>query len=293
MAEELVNVPILKDKEVDPGTLDSRDKTSTIDMLPNRTLEHTAQHTESGVYDGEGLPPIPQRVAKRIVKGDFVEMEELLPELWPAAHQESEVKVKKNRKITDIFTRTQCFVLYSSVHAQHNREFIAELMAYMVSIVQVSREYSGLGWVQYDALFRKHAALKADTKWSVINTTLYARCFTGAPREVVRWELCWATSHDTKDCSYLSGADSTIEFRVQNIEDSLQALSQQRSQPTCPRLSSEICRKFNNEGCTYPYCRHAHVCMTCGSPHPEIQCQQSRRQGYKVEPPTRRPPKPY
>ena len=56
-AEELMNVPILKDKEVDPGALDGRDKSSTIDMLPNRTLEHTAQHTESGVYVGEGLPP--------------------------------------------------------------------------------------------------------------------------------------------------------------------------------------------------------------------------------------------
>ena len=55
--EELVNVPILKDKEVDTGALDGRDKSLTINMLPNRTLEHTAQHTESGVYVGEGLPP--------------------------------------------------------------------------------------------------------------------------------------------------------------------------------------------------------------------------------------------
>ena len=154
-------------------------------------------------------------MAKRIEKGDFVEMEELLPELWPVAHQESEGKVKKNQKIADIFTWTQCFALHSSVCAQHNPEVIAKLMAYMVSIVQVSREYSGLGWVQYNALFQKHAAVKADTKWSVINTTLYARCFTGAPREVVRCELCWPTSHDMKDCSYLAGADSTIEFRVQ------------------------------------------------------------------------------
>ena len=96
-------------------------------------------------------------------------------------------------------------------------------MAYMVSIVRVSREYSGLGWVQYDALFRKHAALKADTKWSVINTTLYASCFTGTPREVGQCELCWATSHDTRDCFRLAGAESTIEYRVQNIEDSIQA----------------------------------------------------------------------
>ena len=52
-----MNIPILKDKELDSGALDGRDKNLMIDMLPNRTLEHTAQHTESGVYVGEGLPP--------------------------------------------------------------------------------------------------------------------------------------------------------------------------------------------------------------------------------------------
>ena len=142
----------------------------------------------------------------------------------------------------------------------------------------MSREYSGLGWVQYDALFRKHASLKADTKWS---PTLYARCFTGAPREVVRCELCWATTDDTKDCLYLAGADSTIEFRVQNIEDSLKALSQQCSQSTRPQLSSEIYRKFNNEGCTYPYCRHTHVCMTCGVPIQKHNASEAEGMGTK------------
>ena len=53
---------------------------------------------------------------------------------------------------------------------------------------------------------------------------MHARCFTGALREIVRCELCWATSYDTKDCSYLAGTDSTIEFRVQNMENSLQVL---------------------------------------------------------------------
>ena len=106
-------------------------------------------------------------------------------------------------------------MLYLSVRVQHNPELIAELMVYMVSIVWVSKEYSGLGWVQYDALFRKHSALKADTKWSVINATLYARCFTGTLRDVARCKVCWATSHKTKDCSYPARADSTIEFCVQ------------------------------------------------------------------------------
>ena len=55
--EELVNVLILKDKDVDPGSLDGCDRTSTIDMLPNQTLKNTVQHMEGLVYVGESLPP--------------------------------------------------------------------------------------------------------------------------------------------------------------------------------------------------------------------------------------------
>lgn len=68
--EEVANIPVLKDKDVDPGSLDGCDRILIIDMLPNQILKHIVQHTEGGVYVGEGLPPILQKVTKRIVKGD-------------------------------------------------------------------------------------------------------------------------------------------------------------------------------------------------------------------------------
>ncbi len=38
------------------------------------------KETRTEVYVGDGLPPVPAKVAARIVKWDFVEMQELLPE---------------------------------------------------------------------------------------------------------------------------------------------------------------------------------------------------------------------
>ena len=52
---------------MDPGSLDGCDRTSIIDMLPNQILKHIVQHTEGGVYVGEGLPPILQKVT---IQGD-------------------------------------------------------------------------------------------------------------------------------------------------------------------------------------------------------------------------------
>ena len=153
-------------------------------------------------------------------------MEELLPELWPVGHHEGgEGKTRKSRWITDIFTWIQCFALYSSVRGQHTPGLISELMAYMVSIIYVSREYSGLGWIQYDTLLRKHATLKSDHAWLVINPTLYMSGFISMPREA-RCELCATTAHETRNCVHLMKTESTMKSRMQCIEESMQILLQ-------------------------------------------------------------------
>ena len=70
-------------------------KLLTIDLLPKQISEHAGQHADGEVYVDEGLSPIPQRVVKRIVRGDFVKIEELLPELWSAAHQNSKGRSRR------------------------------------------------------------------------------------------------------------------------------------------------------------------------------------------------------
>ena len=85
-----------------------------------------------GVFIWEILPPILVKLVCKIRAEEFIEMDELLPD-----------------------------------------------------IVRVNREYAGRTWINYDTLYRKHAALKKDTKWSVISTTTYARCVMRAPRNSV------------------------------------------------------------------------------------------------------------
>ncbi len=63
-------------------------------------------------------------------------------------------------------------------------------MAYMTTIVRVSQDYAGLAWFRYDAAFCCQAALIGNTRWSVINPTLYTMCFTGKAAAQKRCELC-------------------------------------------------------------------------------------------------------
>ena len=119
-------------------------------LLPSANAELAP--VSEGVYVGDGFPPLPVKLAAKIRKGEFVEMEELLPEYWSSHREEDiegkhEVKVRRSRKVTDIFTWLQCFGSYVSVRAQCTPSLILELMAYTAAIVRVSQDYAGLAWV--------------------------------------------------------------------------------------------------------------------------------------------------
>ena len=177
-------------------------------------VDHTSSSTE-GVYIGEGLPPVPSKLAKKIRAGEFVEMGELLD---TKEEGEPECKKRCGRRVVDIFTWLQCFGVYVSIRGVQSPTSILEFMAYMSMIVRVNQEYAGMAWLNYDTLFRKHAALRRDTKWSVINTTIYTRCFTGAPRNPARCGVCGAATHETQDCGEGSSSDMSLERRIENME---------------------------------------------------------------------------
>ena len=80
--------------------------TSTLaNLLP---LAHPSlQRPAKGVYLGDGIPPVPEKIAAKIRKGEFIEMGELLPEFWSPRGDDSDLgrnKVRRSHKVTDIFT---------------------------------------------------------------------------------------------------------------------------------------------------------------------------------------------
>lgn len=135
----------------------------------------------AGVYVGEGLPPIPPKLATKILRWDFVQMAEMLPEFWPSSKLDDDdpkrPPPRRPRQVTDIFLWIQCYCSYVSVLASRFGDAVPELMAYMVTITRVSKDYSGLAWVRYDSAFRRQAAITKNRKWSQINPSLYSMLY--------------------------------------------------------------------------------------------------------------------
>ncbi len=104
-----------------------------------------------GVYVGDGVPLVPQKLAER---GGYVEMGELLPEFWSAPNEEARKEVKgcRTRKVTDIFTWLQCSASYVAVRVTMTPRLAPELRAYQSTIVRVSQDFVGLqGRSQHEA----------------------------------------------------------------------------------------------------------------------------------------------
>ena len=117
-----------------------------------------------GLYLGDALLPLPQRLVDKISRLEFVEMSELLPEYW-LVEDASEARCyhantrRRRTPVTDILTWTQCFASLASMLSSNRPEQTSDLLAYLSTIVRCHKEFSGLGWVQYDAAFRRQAAI--------------------------------------------------------------------------------------------------------------------------------------
>ena len=70
---------------------------------------------------------------------------------------------------------------------------------------------SRLAWVRYDAAFRRQAALKGDTRWLAINTTLFTLCCS-VPSAKKRCELCLA------ECAQRGDREPELRDRMKAME---------------------------------------------------------------------------
>ena len=154
----------------------------------------------------EGLPPVPGKLVKKILKGDFVDMAELLRDNLEADRRVqgreaknadgSTSRLASRREVPDLLSWVQCFGVYVCVVASRHPGRIRQLLAYQTLIVREARRLGGKGWQAYDSLFRQQAAVSS-MDWSKLNSTLYAMTFLAQQgvQKVRSCLLCLESDH--------------------------------------------------------------------------------------------------
>lgn len=102
---------------------------------------------------------VPARLVKKILRGDFVDMAELLRDNMEAERRRagsgSDATMGASRRdIPDILSWLHSFSLYAAVVGSRYPRKSKELLAYQALIISEHRRCGGRGWLLYDTALR-------------------------------------------------------------------------------------------------------------------------------------------
>ena len=227
------------------------------------------------------IAAVSDSLRQRILKGEFVDLNCLLPEVLSSVTPEpielnvsgasravrvvtspdtGAYKPHARRHIHDMGTWLEAWSNYCLVLCSAAPQRATELLGYQSIIASANRQFLPEAWLSYDAQFRLAMSTSPGCRWDNINTNLWQLCFTGKARPA-----CSA-------CSLVHPQTSNCPFRPSRAPFSNTGPSWSRSRTAD---GTEICRNFNFGRCTAKECSRAHACNRCGGKHPRAKCSRS------------------
>ena len=221
---------------------------------------------------GHGFPPIPKKLADRILAGEFVDLADLPPakgKVRPLSTPEGSVLlvhahdfIQQKRLIPDLATWVQSFSLYTAVLCSKSPERLTDMLGYMCQITRASQRFKWPSWVIYDQNFRQEAADRDIKVWSQMDPSLFAQCFTGQAKGTESWcKTCHSLDHSSDLCPLKP------------------PVNKRPRSSTYPSPPQETCKRYNkfNGNCNFGNrCRYAHKCLKCSGDHPASACSKKQ-----------------
>ena len=222
----------------------------------------------------EGLPPVPGKLVARILKGDFVDMAELLRDNLEAQRkgvlQEAEGSTgttgpsRPRRDIPDLLSWVQCFGLYAAVMASKYPERVVHLLAYQTLIIRAARRCGGRGWLSYDTIFRQQMIGEwRGEAWGLLNPYLFSSTFMSMGGSRSNCPLCLESDHKEEDCA-LRRAKTSGSSRQAMPRESYPYPREGSSRQARVKPRSMACFAWNQGECSFQFCKFKHQCVRCG-----------------------------
>ena len=111
-------------------------------------------------------PPVPRKLAEKIWKGEYIQLDKLLPSNLGAPELtlvdllgKNQEKQEYSKRIKTIQQWVICFNAYTSIVAIKQPERIRNFLAYSSMVTKASADYQGTPWLAYDTHFRQVAAV--------------------------------------------------------------------------------------------------------------------------------------
>lgn len=272
----------------DPAAASASHATGLRDAWEKVLEEHLLTRKPSKqVFIGSGLPVLPKRLVDKMVTGEYINFNELIPFCDPGAGEEPALAsapehylfpglgiIRPGHKIEYSFLQwASCFVTYMAALSANGKN-VTHMCAYFNVILKASREYTDDMWKHYDVMYRQKAEATHNTDWSVIDTATFNQCFTGRAKKALSCTHCNSIKHDTMSCPR------------KKIKRPLSAADEASPAPKQTRTKLDVCFNFNyHRPCHQTPCIYKHQCIKCLDDHPFLECPKR----VKREPPKNKP----
>ncbi len=284
-----LNLPIIGSGDRD------RPATPVVNLPPE--LRMAKPQEPSPFVLGEALPVVPVRLVKRIIKGEFVDMSELLKdnmEVLRRRKQESDgipvpyEQRASRREVPDILSWVQAFSLYAAVVASQHPNKAKELWAYLAILVGEAQRCGGRGFVAYDSLFRQQMTSFDAVDFSKINQSLYSTTFLAQRGRGKFCSICTASDHGQEECA-LQPSRAVPTVRMSHPGPSREEYRPQGFELPRKKRRRGACYAWNDGRCEAENCPFEHACSRCAGPHKRWSCRSRVSDDRKREDPVKPP----
>ena len=154
-----------------------------------------------------GLGSVPSKVVKRIVNKEYVDMWELLPDLWQVEAESSCCHTKRLHRtmLTDISIWTECFATMAAILVA------SHFFLYLHTITKARRTFECSAWASYDIAFHRQAADCGSLDWEMVDAPLYNEAFAGKAMLIPRCRYCLSDTHSSQECVHSPVKTSQLE----------------------------------------------------------------------------------
>ena len=224
--------------------------------------------------------PFPQKLVDKVRSGQFIEMRELLIDNIDLMQRLDSFGTQfslpslpgslkpRLREITSLVPWLHCFLAYVALRTSDpNTE---HMLAYGRLIIQVAQQHQGLGWLEYDRVFRQQAAIRPSLEWNKLHTDIQgATILSQAPGRASMCPYCFEYDHKPEQCALLYFQSPSAPAVSSSYRPPARRVQVSKSPETLLR----ICASWNHGRCSFPNnCSFRHVCAICQNRHMARQC---------------------
>ena len=172
----------------------------------------------------EALPVVLAKLVKRILKGEYVDMCELLKDNIEAERKRTVsesrascdplLKAPQLREIPDMLSWLQCFSLFAGIVISKHPEKAKELLAYQALMIYEACTIGGRGWAQYDACFRQQIQSLSSANFGTLNQSLYSTTFLAMRGRGQFCTGCMGADHTYEECALHPKKNHTYVYAI-------------------------------------------------------------------------------